>query len=95
MHPASTGRNHDKATAAPTLPSTEATTVAATLTPATTAPVSAAATAPTAAATAATSALPGREVLLETTMGNITIALDPAMPITAGNFETLVSKGYL
>jgi peptidylprolyl isomerase len=27
-------------------------------------------------------------------MGNITIALDPAMPITAGNFETLIKKGY-
>jgi peptidylprolyl isomerase len=33
-------------------------------------------------------------VRLETNMGNITIALDPAMPITAGNFETLVKKGY-
>jgi len=33
-------------------------------------------------------------VRLETTMGNITIALDPHMPITAGNFETLVKKGY-
>jgi peptidylprolyl isomerase len=31
---------------------------------------------------------------LETSMGNITIALDPAMSITAGNFETLVQKGY-
>ena len=29
-------------------------------------------------------------VKLETTMGNITIALDPAMPVTAGNFESLV-----
>jgi len=27
-------------------------------------------------------------------MGNITIALRPDMPVTAGNFETLVSKGY-
>jgi peptidylprolyl isomerase len=27
-------------------------------------------------------------------MGNITIALDPAMPVTAGNFETLVEKSY-
>jgi peptidylprolyl isomerase len=27
-------------------------------------------------------------------MGNITIALDPNMPITAGNFETLVKKGF-
>ncbi|MCK9591208.1 MAG: peptidylprolyl isomerase [Methanoregula sp.] len=33
-------------------------------------------------------------VRLETNMGNITIALDSAMPITAGNFETLVRKGY-
>ncbi|MDD1696434.1 MAG: peptidylprolyl isomerase [Methanoregula sp.] len=33
-------------------------------------------------------------VRLETNMGNITIALDPAMPVTAGNFETLVKKGY-
>ncbi len=31
---------------------------------------------------------------LETSMGTITIALDPAMPVTAGNFETLVGKGY-
>jgi peptidylprolyl isomerase len=42
----------------------------------------------------ATSALSGKKVLLETTMGNITIALDPAMPVTAGNFETLVKKGF-
>ncbi len=27
-------------------------------------------------------------------MGNIIFALDPAMPITAGNFESLVKKGY-
>jgi hypothetical protein len=33
-------------------------------------------------------------VRLETNMGNIVIALDPEMPITAGNFETLVKKGY-
>jgi len=33
-------------------------------------------------------------VRLETNMGNITIVLDPTMPITAGNFETLVRKGY-
>ena len=33
-------------------------------------------------------------VKLETTMGNITIALDPAMPVTAGNFESLVKKGF-
>ena len=34
------------------------------------------------------------QVILETTMGNIIIALDPDMPITAGNFESLVGKGY-
>lgn len=33
-------------------------------------------------------------VRLETTMGNITIALNPDMPITAGNFKNLVQKGY-
>jgi peptidylprolyl isomerase len=33
-------------------------------------------------------------VKLETTLGNITIALDPAMPVTAGNFESLVKKGF-
>jgi peptidylprolyl isomerase len=31
---------------------------------------------------------------LETSMGNITIALNPAMPITSGNFKTLVQKGF-
>jgi peptidylprolyl isomerase len=39
-------------------------------------------------------ALSGKKVRLETSMGNITIALDPDMPITAGNFETLVERGY-
>jgi peptidylprolyl isomerase len=33
-------------------------------------------------------------VRLETNMGNITIALAPDMPVTAGNFESLVKKGY-
>jgi peptidylprolyl isomerase len=33
-------------------------------------------------------------VTLETNMGNITIALAPDMPITAGNFESLVKKGF-
>ena len=37
---------------------------------------------------------PGKRVRLETNMGTITIALDPDMPITAGNFETLAKKGY-
>ncbi len=35
-----------------------------------------------------------KQVRLETSMGNIIIELDPEMPITAGNFETLVKKGY-
>lgn len=35
-----------------------------------------------------------KKVRLETTRGNITIALDPAMPVTAGNFESLVQKGF-
>ena len=33
-------------------------------------------------------------VRLEPNMGTITIALAADMPITAGNFETLVQKGY-
>jgi peptidylprolyl isomerase len=36
----------------------------------------------------------GKTVKLETNMGTIRIALAPDMPITAGNFETLVQKGY-
>jgi peptidylprolyl isomerase len=36
----------------------------------------------------------GKTVTLETNMGMIRIALAPDMPITAGNFETLVQKGY-
>jgi len=36
----------------------------------------------------------GKTVKLETTMGTVRIALAPDMPITAGNFETLVGKGY-
>ncbi|MDO9550387.1 MAG: peptidylprolyl isomerase [Methanoregula sp.] len=35
-----------------------------------------------------------KRVRLSTTMGDIVIALDPNMPITAGNFETLVNKGF-
>jgi peptidylprolyl isomerase len=35
-----------------------------------------------------------QQVRLETTIGNITIALDPSMPATTGNFETLVKKGF-
>jgi peptidylprolyl isomerase len=36
----------------------------------------------------------GKSVKLDTTMGTIRIALAPDMPVTAGNFETLVQKGY-
>lgn len=35
-----------------------------------------------------------KSVRLDTNMGTITIALAADMPITAGNFETLVQKGY-
>jgi peptidylprolyl isomerase len=37
---------------------------------------------------------PGKKVRLETDMGTIVIALDPAMPVTAGNFETLVKNKF-
>jgi peptidylprolyl isomerase len=89
------GTPQAQATAMP--PTPEVTTAAAApASAAPTAPVSAAVTtqATTTAVTSAAPALSGRKVLLETTMGNITIALDPAMPITAGNFETLVKKGF-
>src|SRR3989338_4853375 len=36
----------------------------------------------------------GKKVFIETTMGNIVIELDSNMPITAGNFEKLVSEGF-
>ena len=36
----------------------------------------------------------GEKVLLETSMGNITIQLYPDMPITTGNFQSLVEKGF-
>ncbi len=35
-----------------------------------------------------------QQVRLETSMGNITLALDPDMPITTGNFVKLVNSGY-
>ncbi len=35
-----------------------------------------------------------KKVLLETSMGNIVIELYDNMPITAGNFEKLVSQGF-
>jgi peptidylprolyl isomerase len=40
------------------------------------------------------SELSGKSVRLETNMGTIVIALAADMPVTAGNFETLVKKGY-
>jgi peptidylprolyl isomerase len=36
----------------------------------------------------------GKTVKIETNIGTIMITLAPNMPITAGNFETLVQKGY-
>lgn len=53
--------------------------------------------APQPASTAGATAVPGeswKKVRLETTMGTIVIALDPDMPVTAGNFETLVNKKF-
>ena len=44
--------------------------------------------------TMTTSTGPEKLVRLETNMGNITIALDPTMPVTAGNFDSLVKKGF-
>ncbi len=35
-----------------------------------------------------------KKVLLETSMGNVTIELNSDMPITTGNFEKLVSSGF-
>lgn len=35
-----------------------------------------------------------KRVLMETSLGNVLIELDPTMPITAGNFEKLVSQGF-
>jgi len=53
-----------------------------------------AAVSPTATGSATAPALSGKNVRLETSMGNIVIALNPDMPITTGNFETLVKSGY-
>ena len=48
----------------------------------------------TAPAAAQTSMDTWTKVRLETSKGNITIALDPEMPITAGNFLNLTKQGY-
>jgi peptidylprolyl isomerase len=54
--------------------------------------ITAAASIPAAPATASSET--SKRVRLSTNMGDIVIALDPAMPVTAGNFETLVNKGF-
>ena len=46
------------------------------------------------AATTAVSVESWKRVRLSTTMGDIVIALDPTMPVTAGNFAALVNKGF-
>jgi len=52
-------------------------------------------TAGTGQAPVTTSPADAREqVRLETTMGNITIALDPDMPVTTGNFLNLTRSGF-
>ena len=48
----------------------------------------------TPATTATVSSESWKRARLSTNMGDIVIALDPAMPITAGNFEALVNKGF-
>jgi len=49
---------------------------------------------PVATATAVVSTESWKRARLSTNMGDIVIALDPNMPITTGNFETLVNKGF-
>ena len=49
---------------------------------------------PQVSATGTPVSVTGDRVLLETSMGNITIALYPDMPITSGNFERLVRNGF-
>lgn len=83
----------DKAVTPATTQTGTAVTTTSVLTTASTPPVTPAASLNT------TSSLPTpakdpKHVKLETTMGDITIALDPDMPITAGNFESLVTSGY-
>jgi len=49
---------------------------------------------PAATDSATAPTLTGKNVRLETSMGNIVIALNPDMPVTTGNFEQLVKSGY-
>jgi len=72
-------------------PSAKTTAVTSTPAPSVTA---AAAISPSETVVSPAPALSGKNVRLETTMGNIVIALDPDMPLTAGNFEQLVKSGY-
>jgi ABC-type Fe3+-hydroxamate transport system substrate-binding protein len=51
-------------------------------------------TSPNTTLSAPTPVKDSKHVKLETTMGDIIVALDPGMPVTAGNFESLVKKGY-
>jgi peptidylprolyl isomerase len=51
-------------------------------------------TAPTVSSPAVPSTDAWKQVRLETSMGNITIALDPEMPITTGHFTSLVREGF-
>jgi peptidylprolyl isomerase len=48
----------------------------------------------TPAATATGSSESWKRVRLSTSLGDIILALDPSMPITSGNFESLVKKGF-
>ena len=50
--------------------------------------------APTETVSPAVTFVAGKKVRLETSMGNIVIALSPEKPITAANFEALVEKGF-
>jgi len=63
-------------------------------TPAPAVTAAAASVSPAATGVSTAPALSGKNVRLETSMGNIVIALAPDMPITAGNFEQLVKSGY-
>jgi len=58
------------------------------------APATTQATTPAGTVSMTPSAESQKLVQLETNMGNITIALAADMPTTAGNFESLVKKGY-
>lgn len=49
---------------------------------------------PTETVSPAVTFVAGKKVRLETSMGNIVIALSPEKPITAANFEALVEKGF-